>query len=68
MAIHRFWEKGDVDLMRAWVADLQALGYQFPAVRQQSASLSVPQIILDSANSPTPRHWYNPSIFSCKDL
>ena len=54
MYVEKFWEEGDVGLMKAWVADLQAVGYTFPSVRVK------PQPpVLQPVNwqMPTPEHW-----------
>ena len=49
-----FWGEGDVGLMRAWVADLQAVGYKFPSVRSQVQPLAVVPV---NPQMPTPEHW-----------
>ena len=54
MADNEFWEAGDVALMKAWVKDLQAIGYNFPTPRRQRQPVSMAP--LDVAH-PTPKHW-----------
>ncbi len=49
-----FWGEGDVGLMSAWVADLQAVGYKFPSVRTQVQPLIV---LPANLQMPTPEHW-----------
>ena len=50
----KFWEEGDVGLMKAWVFDLQAVGYKFPEVRSQAMP---PAVLPPNWNQPTPEHW-----------
>ena len=50
----KFWEAGDVGLMRAWVSDLQAVGYIFPSVR---IKLQPPALLPVDWKMPTPEHW-----------
>jgi hypothetical protein len=66
MADAKMWEQGDADLMAAWVADLQAIGYAFPPLhRQQTASAALGRraTLLEApgkqpAVAPrTPMHW-----------
>ena len=54
MADNKFWEAGDVALMRAWVKDLEAIGYSFPTPRRERQPASLAP--LDAAR-PTPKHW-----------
>jgi len=50
----KFWDEGDVGLMKAWVFDLQAIGYKFPEVRSQAMP---PAVLPPNWNQPTPEHW-----------
>jgi hypothetical protein len=55
MADAEMWAQGDADLMAAWTADLQAVGYTFPAVREQAAQPAPEQQQQQPAR--TPRGW-----------
>ena len=54
MYVAKFWEEGDVGLMRAWVADLQAVGYTFPSVRVKPQPPALQPV---NWQMPTPEHW-----------
>ena len=60
MANNNFWEEGDVSLMKAWVADLQSIGYIFPVPRRAPNPVD---IVPASLNHPTPKHWCGNPIF-----
>jgi hypothetical protein len=61
MADAGMWAQGDADLMAAWTADLQAVGYTFPPVRSQAAAGKAhapPQLAPAQLPAPrTPRAW-----------
>ncbi len=54
MADNQFWEEGDVALMKAWVQDLQTVGYRFPKPRREAKPASMVPV---EVARPTPKHW-----------
>lgn len=64
MADNQFWEEGDVALMKAWVQDLQAVGYKFPKPRREPKPASMVPV---EVAHPTPKHWYGArALVPCK--
>ena len=54
----KMWAQGDADLMAAWTADLQAVGYTFPAVRlQPEVSRADAPLLMEQPLPRTPRTW-----------
>ena len=54
MADNKFWGDGDVALTKAWIKDLQSIGYNFPEPRTARQPANIAPV--DVAR-PTPQHW-----------
>lgn len=52
-----FLQDGDVQLMKAWVHDLKAIGYKFPHVKEQSMTAPLSVIPTEGASTLTAPAW-----------